>query len=189
RAAMRAVSEATTKETTSPVQLGSDLLQLLFEGKLAFVRHGGRMVPGLTDVSRDPDSLVTGTLPHTEAFRSRLGAVALFELLAGSAPAGVVAADLVRRAGLNGDWRQAKGRRGAACGRDRLRALRGLVLVAHVSVALLLLRELLLRLLGRELRVEEMEHDFTADRAAQLGEHALALGCVLDAWSLLRHRA
>ena len=49
--------------------------------------------------------------------------------------------------------------------------------------------ELLLRLLGRELRVEEMEHDLAADRAAELGEHALALGGVLDERILLRHRA
>src|SRR5437868_9829178 len=105
---MRAVSEATSKVTTNPVQLGSDLLQLLFEGKLAFVRHGGRMVPGLTDVSRDPDFLVKGTLPPPELFRIGLGAVALFNFLAGPDPAGAVAADLVRRAGRTGACGQAR---------------------------------------------------------------------------------
>ena len=42
--------------------------------------------------------------------------------------------------------------------------------------------------LRRELRVEEREHDLLADRLAQLLEHLVPLGRVLDERILLRHR-
>src|SRR5579862_4717438 len=120
---------------------------------------------------------------------TRSGAVALLELLARAAPARVVPADLVRRARLHRDRREAERRRDARGGADRRRALLRFVLVTDAAVALRLLLELLLRLLGGQLGVEQMEDDLAADGAGQLDEHALALGGVLDERVLLRHRA
>src|SRR5579862_3280568 len=120
---------------------------------------------------------------------TRSGAVALLELLARAAPARVVPADLVRRARLHRDRREAERRRDARGGADRRRALLRFVLVPDAAVALRLLLELLLRLLGGQLGVEQMEDDLAADGAGQLDEHALALGGVLDERVLLRHRA
>src|SRR5439155_23673076 len=102
-------------------------------------------------------------------------------------PPGIVAPDLVVRAArLHRDRREREpaaardcGGSGTAGGGDRFGARRRLVLVAEVAVRLLL-RQLLLHLFGRELGVEEMEHDLGTDRAAELGEHALALAGVLD---------
>ena len=72
---------------------------------------------------------------------------------------------------------------------DHVSAGRRLVLVVDVPRRRLRLRELLLRLFGRELGVEQVQDDLAADRATELGEHPLALLRVLDKRILLRHRA
>src|SRR3954454_4903227 len=127
------------------------------------------------------------------SIKDALRAVALLELLATTAPAGVIAADLVQLALHD----RAAGRDAfhhglptAGVG-DRRGARRGVVLVLELTVRRLRCRllQLLLRLLRCELRVEQVQHDLAADRAAELGEQALALGGVLDERILLRHRA
>src|SRR6478735_6304107 len=116
---------------------------------------------------------------------SALGAVALLELLARAAPAGVVAAELLVLARADrrrdGDGSPDRGGAHAAgeCRVDHVGAGARLVLVAEVAVAAwrLLRRQpcCLTLVRRRELRVEEMQHDLAADDAPQLGEHSLAL--------------
>src|SRR5437773_9585655 len=125
------------------------------------------------------------------------GAVAALVFLAAAAPARVVAADvavLVRDRLRRGQSRRR--RAGAGHGRrtrcrgsgDRLGPGSGLVLVEEVAVAVL--RLLLQRLrLDPHLGMEEREHDLLADRLAQLLEHLVALGPVLDERVLLREGA
>src|SRR5207237_6908539 len=121
------------------------------------------------------------------------GAVALLELLARAAPAGVIAADLLPvgddpldgqrltaghgRAVTVSQQLPGGGRRGA----DRLRARGRVVLVAQVAVhGLRLLRGLqLLGALDRHLHVEELQDDLLADRGGRLLEHRVRLGRVL----------
>src|SRR2546428_5287878 len=122
--------------------------------------------------------------------------VTLLELLAATAPARLVATELLVRRRMHGLLEHA-GRRRDACHDgasptrfgDRLSTYDRFVLVAEVPVLTLLLLGELLCLLGRELRVEDVQHDLAANRAAEIGEHALALGGVLDERVLLRHRA
>src|SRR5262245_32688507 len=122
--------------------------------------------------------------------RSR--AVTALVLLAAPAPARVVAADvpvLVHRLALLNRGRDCGRRlaRTARRGCDHIGAGCGLVLVGEVAVAALRLQ--LLWLVHLDLGVEEREHDLLADRAAELLEHGVALGAILDEWILLRHCA
>src|SRR5829696_4335643 len=125
--------------------------------------------------------------------------VTLLELLAGAAPARVVAAellvfvlhDLLRVHGLR--------RRQGACRRnrtasdrrtgDRARAGSGLVLVGEAAAVLLAGLFEQLRVLRRELRVEERADDLFADLQPELLEHLVAFTAVLDERVLLRERA
>src|SRR5687767_1318642 len=131
---------------------------------------------------------------------SRSRPVTLLELLAGAAPTGVVAAellvlalhDLLRVHGLSRSRDGAGGRDRPATdrsSRDRARARRGLVLVREPAAVLLagLLQHL--RVLRRELRVEERADDLLADLEAELLEHPVAFAAVLDERVLLRERA
>src|SRR5262249_40881161 len=111
---------------------------------------------------------------------SVLSAVAALELLARAAPARVVPAELVvlggdalRRSRDGLDKRLLPAERGC----DRVGAGQRVVLVREAAVRRLGLGEVLelLRLLGRDLRVEEREHDLLADRRVQLLEHLVAL--------------
>src|SRR5918992_2941665 len=126
--------------------------------------------------------------------------VTLLELLAGTAPARVVAAELLLLAandllrgdalGRSGDCTRG-GNRGAGaarCAGDRARARGRLVLVREAAVdgRLLLERRHVLR---RELGVEQRPDDLLADLHTQLLEHALTLAGVLDERVLLRERA
>src|SRR6266540_3569496 len=128
--------------------------------------------------------------------------VAFLVLLARAAPARIVATellllapdDLLRVDRLRGSCDAACGCDRAAAGgqarhRDRVLAGDGFMLVREAAVAagLLLLEHL--RILGRELRVEERADDLFADHGAELLEHPVALAAVLDEWILLRERA
>src|SRR5690242_658719 len=117
----------------------------------------------------------------------RLCAVTLLELLTAPAPARVVAAELLVRGRLHDARRRrnaGRDRLAASRFRNRLRALRRLVLVLNLPVRRLRLRQLLVgnRL---ELRVEQVQDDLAADRRAELVEHPLALARVLDERILL----
>src|SRR5581483_4471289 len=116
--------------------------------------------------------------------------VALLELLAGAAPARVVAADLLvlgdhalpRRdaAAVRPDRGRGRDRiaRPRSGGHDRVRAGKRLVLVRESAVAgrLPLLVLLELRRLGRlDLGVEERDDDLLPDRRVELLEHRVAL--------------
>src|SRR5436305_982371 len=143
----------------------------------------------------------TGSDPEGDPYYlpSRSGAVALLELLAGAAPAGVVAADVVPlrlddllRAGRDGAaaghrHRRGRGRRTTACGRDRVRAGERLVLVLEVPVRAAVDGEGFLGDRRLELGVEQRQDDLLPDRAAQLLEPHVPLVAVLDERVLLRH--
>src|SRR5437764_12563908 len=121
----------------------------------------------------------------------------LLELLAAAAPAGIVAAELLvvgrddlprgcrrRRRAAHADGRRARGRAHARR-RNGVRACRRLVRVRKVPV-LRALRLLELGCLGgRDLGVVEREDDLLADLLAELLEHQVSLGAVLDARILL----
>src|SRR5206468_12657126 len=119
----------------------------------------------------------------------------LLELFSASAPAGVVATDLllVRDDALLGHRHHRRYRGvppGAGCG-HRLGTGERLVLVGEAAVpdglGLLVGLELL-RVFRRELGVEEREDDLLADLPAELLEHLVAFAAVLDERILLRHR-
>src|SRR4051794_27869974 len=130
-----------------------------------------------------------------------LCAMALLELLAAAAPARIVAAELLvlrgddlprrcrrRRRAAHADCRGARGR-GHARRRNRVRTCGRLVRVRQVPV-LRPLRLLELGCLGgSDLRVEEREDDLLADLLAELLEHHVPFGAVLDERVLLRERA
>src|SRR5262245_46613275 len=128
-----------------------------------------------------------------------LRAVALLVLLAGSAPAGIVAPDLVPVArhpllGRDGAAPAAHLRHGpagptAAGRRDRIGARQRLVLVREAAAVDVVRPAQLLRLLRLELRVEEEHQHLLADQAAELLEHRVPLGAVLDKRVLLREGA
>src|SRR5687768_17300167 len=129
------------------------------------------------------------------ARRPVLRAVALLELLAASAPAGIVPADVFvlvhdcrsrGPAALRRERCADRARRRAAGGGDHLGTCRCLVLVDEVAVSLLRLE-----LLGLDfdLGVEERQYDLFANRAAELLEHRVALAAVLDEGILLGHCA
>src|SRR5262245_17383759 len=112
--------------------------------------------------------------------------VTLLELLAGSAPAGVVPADvlvlvdggsLCERVSVPRRWSRERGCR-AARGGDDVRPRGGLVLV--VERALGCLCRLEAGLLELDRHVEQREDDFGADRRPELLEHRMAFAAVLD---------
>src|SRR6476469_1081223 len=140
-------------------------------------------------------SIPSGHIQAKLSRRAELSPVTLLELLATAAPAGVVPADVVafrvhdraRRAGgrcrgAAAGHRHRGGTSGArtACSEHRLSAGQRLVLVlqsaAVQGLGLRLLRALeLVRLLRRQLRVEERQHNLLVDRCPELREHDVPL--------------
>src|SRR6188472_4626370 len=143
---------------------------------------------------RSPRSPRSPETPKTPA--AQLRAVAALVLLAGAAPARVVAPDVAvlvddrlrRPHGGRLRRRRERRREATACGGDRVRALQLLVLVGER------LRrgdglELLLSLLALHLDVEQRQRNLLADHATELLEHHVPFAAVLDERILLRHRA